>query len=80
MNIKYKAIFTDLGNGLIYVRLPDLDVGTQGYGYEDACMMVKDLLKIMIEEYTEANKEMPTPTDLDYRTLEENQTIIEVEI
>lgn len=65
MIVIYPAIFTETNDNkdTVLIEIPDLDGRSEGYGLADAIFVAKDLIKEIIWDLLDDDKEVPEPTD-----------------
>jgi predicted RNase H-like HicB family nuclease len=56
----FNAVFEDAGNGWVYAHVPELpEVQTQGESLEDARLMVRDAIALVLEERGSRGEPIP---------------------
>lgn len=69
--VKYLVILTPINGGYL-VRIPDFDVETQGESYEDALVMAKDALGLVIKDMAEEGRDIPEPNSAQYECTDQD--------
>jgi len=76
----YPAVFSYEPNQSIAVVFPDLDVATSGDNEEDALLMARELLGIVMFGLEEDEEEIPAPTPLSQIPAEANERTVLIDV
>ena len=58
----FEAVVSDVGNGMLEARFPDLDIVTQGSDMTDVAFMAQDLLENHLVVALQRGEDVPAPT------------------
>ncbi|MGA2469701.1 MAG: type II toxin-antitoxin system HicB family antitoxin [Solirubrobacteraceae bacterium] len=58
--LKFNVVYEDAGEGWVYAHVPELpEVQTQGEGLDDARVMVREAIALVLEERRARGEEIP---------------------
>jgi predicted RNase H-like HicB family nuclease len=58
--LKFNVVFEDAGDGWVYARVQELpEVHTQGEGLDDARVMVREAIELVLEDRRERGEAIP---------------------
>jgi len=58
--LKFNVVFEDAGDGWVYAHVQELpEVHTQGEGLDDARIMVREAIELVLEDRRERGEEIP---------------------
>lgn len=64
MKLIYPVIIIPTGKDDYYVKIPDMDIATQGNSIENSIDMARDAICLMAVDMQEDGKPFPTPSDI----------------
>ena len=76
MKLVYPVIIIPTGENDYYVKLPDMDIGTQGKSIENAIEMARDAICLMAVDMLEDKKTIPAASELSDIKSDENGAIV----
>ena len=76
MKLVYPIIIIPTGKNEYYVKIPDMDIGTQGNSIENAMYMARDAISLMIVDMQDTGKPIPPASDISAIKSEEEGAII----
>ncbi|MBP1562416.1 MAG: type II toxin-antitoxin system HicB family antitoxin [Oscillospiraceae bacterium] len=76
MKLIYPVIIIPTGENDYFVRIPDMDIATQGNSIENAIDMARDAICLTAVDMQEDGKPLPAASDISAVTSEEKRAII----
>lgn len=76
MKLIYPVIIIPTGEDDYFVRIPDMDIATQGNSIENAIDMARDVICLTAVDMQEDGKPLPSASDISAVTSEEKGAIV----
>lgn len=76
MKLIYPVIIIPTGKDEYYVKIPDMDIGTQGTSIENAIDMARDAICLMAVDMQDDGKTLPPASEISAVTSEDKAAII----